>query len=83
MATAWEILTGNSTLPDNGVNTAWLHLQNQQGGGGIGNIYLLGPATADISDDVLSASVDDILSTSNVTSDVLEANIIEECEEQP
>lgn len=36
MATAWEVLTGNSSLPDNGVNTAWDHLNNQQGGGGPG-----------------------------------------------
>lgn len=39
MATAWEILTGNSTLPVNGVNTAWDHLNNQQGGGGGGAPY--------------------------------------------
>lgn len=34
MPTAWEVLTSNSTLPVNGVNTAWDHLNNQSGGGG-------------------------------------------------
>lgn len=71
--TAWSVLVGNSTLPDNGVNTAWLHLQNQNAGSGEGNVYLLGPATADVSDPITS--------TANVTIDVLEANIIEDCQE--
>lgn len=31
---AWSVLVGNSTLPDNGINTSWLHLNNQDGGGG-------------------------------------------------
>ena len=39
MATAWEILTGNSTLPS---GTAWEHLNNQQGGSGVGVVLLDG-----------------------------------------
>lgn len=33
MPTAWQVLISSSTLPDNGINTAWDHLNNQQGGG--------------------------------------------------
>jgi len=36
--TAWEILTGNSTAPLG--STAWVHLNNQQGGG-LGDGYIL------------------------------------------
>lgn len=35
--TAWQILTGNSTLPS---GTAWQHLNNQQGGNGGEPIYI-------------------------------------------
>lgn len=34
MATLWETVTGNSTLPVQAGNTFWDHLQNQAGGGG-------------------------------------------------
>ncbi len=34
MATLWEIVTGNSTLPVQAGNTFWDHLNNQEGGGG-------------------------------------------------
>ena len=38
MATLWQIITGNSTLPvQNGVNL-WDHLNNQAGGAGQGGI---------------------------------------------
>lgn len=30
---AWTILTSNSTIPVNGVNTTWDHLNNQDGSG--------------------------------------------------
>ena len=36
--TAWSILTGNSTAPEG--STAWVHLNNQQGGGGAGTIIV-------------------------------------------
>lgn len=36
---AWSVLVGNSTLPDDGINTSWLHLNNQSGGGGGGSPY--------------------------------------------
>jgi len=40
MPSTWEILTVNSTLPVNGINTTWDHLNNQNGdgdgGGGFG-----------------------------------------------
>ena len=38
MPTAWQVLISSSTLPDNGINTAWDHLNNQQGGGS--NYYI-------------------------------------------
>lgn len=87
--TAWSVLVGNSTLPDNGVNTAWLHLQNQNAGSGGGNVYLLGPASTSVDDDIYSTSVEYlasdanielVTSVANVTSDVLEANIVEDCQ---
>lgn len=89
MPTTWNILVGNSTLPDNGINTSWLHLNNQQGGGGGANVYLLGPASTSVDDATYStsvefsesdASVELTTSVANVTSDVLEANIIEDCQ---
>lgn len=46
--TTWEILVGNSTLPDNGVNTSYLHLLNQDGTGGGETIYLIGASTAEL-----------------------------------
>jgi len=36
--TAWEILTGNSTAPIG--STAWVHLNNQQGGTGGGYVIV-------------------------------------------
>ena len=49
MATAWEILTGNSTLPV--LNTAWDHLNNQEGGGsGVDNYYQYIAVEAEMSD---------------------------------
>lgn len=39
MPSAWNVLVSNSTLPNNGVNTAWDHLNNQSGGGGGGQPY--------------------------------------------
>ena len=41
MATLWEIVTGNSTLPVQAGNTFWDHLNNQAGGGGGGPTQLL------------------------------------------
>jgi len=34
MATLWEIITGNSTLPVDPANTFWDHLNSQNGDGG-------------------------------------------------
>jgi hypothetical protein len=34
MATLWDIVTGNSTLPVAPGNTFWDHINNQQAGGG-------------------------------------------------
>ncbi len=62
--TAWSVLVSNSTLPDNGVNTAWDHLNNQNGGGGPGG-YILGPVSAEVIN-VLSSNVDPIELSANV-----------------
>lgn len=35
MATLWDIVTGNSSLPVQSGNTFWDHLNSQQGGGSI------------------------------------------------
>ena len=46
--TTWDILVGNSTLPDNGVNTSWQHLNNQAGGGGAPYpVYIFRPDAAE------------------------------------
>lgn len=39
MATLFDIVTGNSTLPVQSGNTFWDHLNNQAGGGGIVQIF--------------------------------------------
>ena len=47
---AWAVLVSKSTLPVDGINTSWLHLNNQEGGGGGGSpypIYLIYPDAAE------------------------------------
>jgi hypothetical protein len=46
--TAWEILTGNSSLPS---GTAWQHLNAQQGGGPV-TLVLYGETTAELMADI-------------------------------
>lgn len=57
--TAWEILTGNSTAPIG--STAWVHLQNQQGGSG-GDVYQVTPTES--LDLILSVGGADLLTAS-------------------
>ena len=66
--TAWSILVANSTAPANSV--AWIHLNNQAGGGS--TIIIGGDLMASI-DVSLSASVGDALSA-NIQSRVLQAD---------
>ena len=49
------------------------------GGGGGENIYLLGPASTSVDDTTISVSIEESTSVANVTFDILEANIIEDC----
>lgn len=72
MATLWDVVTGNSTLPVQAGNTFWDHINNQK----TGDVFVGVPLTASIDVD-LTATVDNVLSA-NVVSTVLTANIIEE-----
>lgn len=47
MATLWEIVTGNSSLAVDSVNTLWDHLNNQAGGVG-GDVFVGSGLTARI-----------------------------------
>ena len=71
---AWTILTGNSTAPQG--STAWIHLNNQAGGSGGGDIIVGGILSADI-DTILNAEIGDVLSADLLMTE-LTANIVED-----
>ena len=71
---AWSVLIGNSTVPSDSI--AWLHLNNQAGGVGGGDVYVGGSLSADTRMS-LTASVGEVLS-SNLLMQRLSANILED-----
>ena len=73
MATAFETLSGNSSLPVNGTNTTWDFLLTQQGGSGISQVLLFGPVSANITG-VASSSVSSIRVAADINT-VLSASI--------
>jgi hypothetical protein len=66
---AWQILVANSTLPEDGINTSWLHLNNQNGGGGGGSpypVYIIQANDAEASN-LLSANADTAVASATTT----------------
>lgn len=61
MATLWEIVTGNSTLPVQAGVTFWDHLNNQQGGGGGPTQYVVVEAVADSERQNIDALVEPLI----------------------
>jgi len=70
MATAWEVLITNSTIPS---GTAWEHLNNQ-GGAGTG-FYLIDGLEVLMDNDCIEAEVDLELLTVEVDSDNIEVEV--------
>jgi len=74
MATLWDVVTSNSTLPVQPGTTFWDHINNQQSGGG--DIIVGGVLIADHVDEILSADVDEVLSM-NLLTETLTVNIVD------
>lgn len=71
----WDLLVAGSTLDADGINTSYDHISNL-GGGGSGALFGQGEAIAEITDEVLSANIETVLSA-NLEEDVLEADVVE------
>lgn len=73
--TAWQILTSNSLAPVGSI--AWIHLNNQDNGGGVSDDIIVGGIlTSDIKMS-LTGNTGEVLN-SNLLADTLSANIVED-----
>ena len=83
MATLWDIVTDNSSLPVQAGNTFWDHINNQQGGVGGGDVFVGTPLIATI-DEKLAAVAGGTLSaelaTETLIAEVVQNNEITICQ---
>ena len=78
MATLWQIITGNSTLPIQAGNTFWDHINNQDGNGGniiIGNVDLA-PKLNLVFEQKVELGTEVV--TVNMSTNIIESNLLVE-----
>jgi len=82
MATLWETITGNSSLPVQPGNNFWDHLNNQQGGGDIINIVEVAGIEVDVDMTPIEVFVEqDIIDIEVEETEEVIVNVIEDSTE--